>query len=113
MSERRTGRPRLQDERGFTLVEMLVAFTISMVILGAVLTALENFTSISKANTDRNDTEDTARQATREIARNLRNASSPGTSGSGLERAGATDLVFQSISPTTASGGSNSYSVRR
>jgi prepilin-type N-terminal cleavage/methylation domain-containing protein len=103
----------LGGERGFTLVEMLVGLVISMIVLGAVLKVVENFQSISRATNDRNDYEDVARQAMREIARNLRNASSPGTSGSGIERAGATDLVFQAVSPLTASGGSNTYSLQR
>jgi prepilin-type N-terminal cleavage/methylation domain-containing protein len=103
----------IEDERGFTLVEMLVGLVISMIVLGAVLKVTENFQSISRATTDRNEAEDVARQVVRAVSRNLRNASSPGTSGSGIERNAATDLVFQAVDPLTASGGSNSYSVQR
>jgi prepilin-type N-terminal cleavage/methylation domain-containing protein len=103
----------IEDERGFTLVEMLVGLVIAMIVLGAVLKIMDNFTDISRATNDRNEAEDMARQGLRQVARNLRNASSPGTSGSGIERADSTDLVFQAVDPLVAAGGSNSYNVHR
>ena len=102
-----------REQRGFTLVEMLAAISISMVVLGGILTALDQFTGVSRATTDRNGAEDQARQTVRELARNLRNTASPGQSGSGIERGTGTDLVFQAVDPANAGSGSNAYSTQR
>jgi type II secretory pathway pseudopilin PulG len=102
-----------RDEGGFTLTEMLAALSISIVVMGAVLTALDHFTSVSRATSDRNDAGDQARQSIRDLARNLRNIASPAQSGSGIERGTATDLVFQTINPLSAGSGSNTYSTQR
>lgn len=95
----------LRRHDGFTLVELLVAMTISLVVFGAALTLLDSYLRQSSAATKRLDAQDRARLAVDRIVRDLRNVSSPLTTPKLLERATPYDVVFQTIG--TPSGGSS------
>ena len=91
---------RLSDDRGFTLVELLVTMMIGMIGLGAVMTALEVLLRQSTASRQQAEAQDQARTAGDRLAVGLRNAlASPGVAPSAVERAGAYDLVFQTVDP--------------
>ena len=98
----------MRREDGFTLIELMVAATLMIVILGVTLTAFERFQVNSNANQAVNDSQEAARVAVDRMARELRNAASPAKSSNlGIGRALAGDFVFQSVDETGASGGSN------
>lgn len=104
----------LADESGFSLVELLAGIAIFAVVLGATLTALETFVSGVEQNQRRNDTQQQARVALDRMARELRNLASPTPNQpQAVDKAGAYDLVFQTVDPAQPSGGENAANVRR
>jgi prepilin-type N-terminal cleavage/methylation domain-containing protein len=95
----------LHRRDGFTLVELLVAMTLSLIVFCATLTILDSYLHQSAAATKRLDAQDQARLAVDRIVRDLRNVSSPLTTPKLLERATPDDVVFQTIG--TPSGGAS------
>lgn len=93
----------LRRADGFTLVELLVAMTASLIVFAATLTILDSYLRQSADASKRFDAQDQARLAVDRIVRDLRNVSSPLTTPKLLERATPYDLVFQTIG--TPSGG--------
>ncbi len=80
-------------ERGFTLVEVLLAAVLLVVVLFAVLGAADMFGSRTRANADLTAGQERSRQAVERITRELRNASG-GDGPAALLRAAPADLVF-------------------
>jgi prepilin-type N-terminal cleavage/methylation domain-containing protein len=78
---------RLRAEHGFTLVELLVAASISTIVLFATLKTLDTFVSTSARETRVTDANDQARQTMDRIVSDVRN-------GAGVLRAGPNDLVY-------------------
>src|SRR5439155_24473821 len=68
--QRRGG--RMRQERGFTLIEVLVASTISLIVLSAAMGALGTFGHAADLRTRQNDVSDRARGALARIAKELR-----------------------------------------
>ncbi len=87
----------VQDEAGFTLVELLVAMTLSLIVLGATLDAFAGFSRNSQAVNVKNDAQQDVRAATDQLARELRNAVSSGAPPAPLEKAEPFDLMFQTL----------------
>jgi len=99
----------LSGERGLTLIEMLVAMTISVIVLTSALLILQVFMRDSNTDTIRDQSQENARQLIDRLSRELRNAAtpvnnaSPSTVAAGLlEKATNDDIVFE----TVAAGGS-------
>ena len=67
----------VREENGFTLVELLIVCVVMLVVLGATLTTLNSFQSNAETNARVNDSQDEARRATDQLARDLRNLASP------------------------------------
>lgn len=106
--------PRLRDERGTALVELVAATAIVSVVLGATFTALSGFERSSSVNEAQNDTQDRARRGMGRLARDLRNLASPTPSQpQAIEKATPFDLVFQTIDPEGPNAGANTANVRR
>lgn len=104
----------LGRDEGFSLVEMLAGIAIFAVVLGATLTALETFVLGVERNQRRNDTQQQARTALDRMARELRNLASPTPNQpQAVDKAGAFDLVFQTVDASEPSGGANTANVRR
>ena len=80
-------------EDGFTLVDLLVAITISMVVLLATLQSFDLFTSNAAHHTRVTDANDQVRSTMDRVVRDLRGASA-------IVRAEATDLVYYVPEPT-------------
>lgn len=103
----------IRDEKGLTLIEMLVAMAISVVILGSATVILTVFMHNTTTDAVRDHTQDSARQIVERMSRELRNAAtpvnnaSPSTVEAGLlEKATSDDIVFEEVSaagtpPTT------------
>jgi len=111
---------RLREESAFTLVELLIAMSLMIIVLGATLSVLVVMQRVGGHDTDESLAQDAARTAIDQIARDLRNIAEP-TPEIGnppvpqptIELASSYDLVLRSIDPTGASGGSNAFRVRR
>jgi prepilin-type N-terminal cleavage/methylation domain-containing protein len=72
-------RPRLRDERGFTLVELLTAISIGLLILFAAFAVLDRTISASGQIADRSEALQRGRQAMQLITRQLRSQVCVGT----------------------------------
>lgn len=91
---------RLKGERGFTLVEVLMASTLMIIVLAATLTVFEQFVTTSTRNTKQNDAQDVARTTIDQVARQLRNLALPTPqSPNSIDIASSTDLVFKTADP--------------
>lgn len=99
----------MSDERGFTLTELLVAMMLMTVVLGAVLLTFEGYIAQHRVTNLRTETQDTARETTDRLAKELRNAVSVGNpSATSVEVAQPDELVFQ----TVGTGGSSGTNLR-
>jgi type II secretory pathway pseudopilin PulG len=91
---------RYSQEHGFTLVELMLVCTLSLIIFGATLTA---FTSLVRANRHeerQRDNVEMARQSIDRAARQLRNLANPTYNATNtIDRAEATDFIFQTSDP--------------
>jgi prepilin-type N-terminal cleavage/methylation domain-containing protein len=107
---------RRHDERGFTLIELLVSMTLSLIVMGSVVTIITVFLNDSRYDGLRDQAQNDARTLVDRITRELRSSASPSSGSSGLlEQAGSYDVVFQTVNPGTVYGGANSanqYRVR-
>jgi type II secretory pathway pseudopilin PulG len=101
------------DERGMTLVEMLMVCILSVIVLGATLSAVETFERNARTNERVNEAQDNARNSLDRMARDLRNLASPiKESPDAVDRAAPQDVVFQSEGNTIA-GGANARNTER
>jgi prepilin-type N-terminal cleavage/methylation domain-containing protein len=115
---------RLRDQRGFTLVEVLLVCVISTVVLGATVAAFASFYRADRAGELQRDNVEDARVALGVVARQLRNLANPvvqpgSTTPQTIYRATANDFIFQTSDPaktwvrycldTTTSGASAAH----
>jgi type II secretory pathway pseudopilin PulG len=88
---------RLRHEGGLSLVELLISMVLAVVVFGATLDVLVNYTKLQTGSQERLDAQNAARLGVDRIVRQLRNIASPVTSPKLLERATPYDIVFQTI----------------
>lgn len=92
---------RMQGERGFTLVEVLIVSALFLVVLTATLNSMVTFERIGADNARANDQAERTRRAIERSARQLRNlASRPTTGASTVFRASPDDFIFQTSDPS-------------
>ncbi len=104
----------MSDERGFTLVELLAASLIFLIVMAATLNALDAFSAQTAQTERRNVTQQQARLAVNQIARQLRNLASPTPrQPQAVDKAAPFDLVFQTVDPQGPNSGANKTNVRR
>lgn len=94
------------NERGFTLVELLVGITVSLVVFGLVGTSLVAYQKDAGRSTRQNNSQDQARLAIDRIVAELRDVASSRTAPTLIEGAGPHDLVFQTVGATAPLSGS-------
>jgi type II secretory pathway pseudopilin PulG len=99
-------------EDGFTLPELLVAAMLMIIVMSASLSVLDNFRRLATRTDARVELQDKARQASRELARTLRNVAPSPEYPTVIERADPYDLVFRAVDRPQASG-SNVRNLRR
>lgn len=108
---------RVRGESGFTLIEMLVTMTVSIVVLGAILVVFEVFQSNARYVQLRNENQDTARTTLDRLSRQLRNViartTSKGTVPGALEQAAQYEITFETVDTTKSSSGSNKLDAMR
>lgn len=91
---------RLRAESGLTLVELLIAMTLMLVVMGATLTTFDNYGSNRKLQERQNDAVEQARATIDKIVKQGRNLASPTpVSPTAIDKAEATDFVFQTFEP--------------
>jgi type II secretory pathway pseudopilin PulG len=91
---------RLGEQAGFTLVEVLIASSLMIVVLGATLTVFDQFVSVSNRNTNQNAAQDTARTTIDQVSRQLRNLALPTPQNpNSIDLASSYDLVFKTADP--------------
>lgn len=102
------------EERGYTLVEVVLVAVLVPVILGTVLTAASGFQSTVKRNQELSESQARTRETIDDLARNLRNLASPTLEQpQAVDRSEPFDLVFQTVGPTGSGGGANLANVMR
>lgn len=90
-----------RGESGFTLIEMLVAMTITLIVMGSVVTILTVFLNDNRNDQYRDQATADAQTMIDRLSRDLRNAASPTPGSAGLlAEAGAYDIGFQSVNAT-------------
>jgi len=105
---------RARSEAGLSLIELLVVVALLPVVLLGTIYTLNGFSRATSANFAQNEAQSRARTAIDRMARELRNAGSPGLPDVPIERAGGEELVFDTTDPLEPSGGTgNPASVVR
>lgn len=104
----------MRDQRGFTLVELLVAMALSLVVMSAVVTILTVFLNDTKYDGLRDQAQDDSRTMVDQLSHDLRSAASPKPNNTGLLQAGSTttNIFFQSVIPGGTSSTDNPYDQR-
>lgn len=105
---------RLRAEDGFTLVELLLATVLMLIVLGATLTTLDEFSRSTRTTEDQNDAQQQARQAMTQLSRELRNHAVANTAApEGIALAAPYDLIFETVGASRPAGSANSANVQR
>ena len=103
-----------REQRGFTLIEVMISMSLMTVVLGATLTLFEDFTSADRRNGKQNEGQDMARHATDRLARELRNLASPTNElPQAVDKAEDYDIVFKAADPVQGAGSLNTWNTRR
>ena len=102
-----------RDESGFTLVELLVAATLMLIILGATLTSVNAFQKNNETNNLQNDAQDEARRGIDRLAKELRNLASPtNETPQAIKRKDTQDLIVQSVGENRPAGSLNARNTQ-
>lgn len=109
-----------RDQRGFTLIEVLIAATIMLIVLGASMTLLTVVGSHSRLTQQHNEAQDRARVFTDRLARQLRNLASPSlftadyhAKPEAVDKAEPYDFVFRVVDERRPAGSLNEANVKR
>jgi hypothetical protein len=105
----------MSGQRGeMSLTGLLVAMTLTLVVMAATLDLFDNSQTVSHDIQARAEAQDRVRLAEDRLARELRNLASPTPEQpDAVDRAGQRDLVFKTVDPVRASSGSNAANVMR
>jgi type II secretory pathway pseudopilin PulG len=95
---------RLRGEHGFSLMEVLIAASLMLVVLGTALVPFELVQKTQRVTENQNDSQDSARNAVEALSHQLRNVMGQSQL---IDRAGAYDLVFETVDARFKPAGSN------
>jgi len=89
-----------RDQRGFTLIEVMLVCSLFLVVLGATLTAFTAFTNNHRRGETQGEQAEAARVGLDLAARQLRNLANPTvTASTTIDRAEPFDFIFQTSDP--------------
>jgi hypothetical protein len=94
----------LGDERGVSLAEVLVAAALLVVVLGAAVTPFQLLQRTDQITQRQNESQDNARSTVDSVTHHLRNVMGQTQL---VDRAGAYDLVFETVDPRFKPAGSD------
>ena len=100
----------VREESGVTAIELLVAMSLLAVVLTATFRPLNAYERTASQNRAQNEAQGRARTTLDRLARELRNVAGQTQF---VEKATASDLVYQTIDPLTAPSGTNSINLER
>ena len=105
----------MRGQRGeMSLTGLLVAMTLTLLVMGATLDVFSTSQTVSHDLQDRTEAEARVRAAEDQLARELRSLASPTPEQpQAVDRAGQRDLVFQTVDPVRAASGTNDANVMR
>jgi len=103
---------RLADERGLTLMEVLVATTLLVVVSAAGLTAFEVFLRQSEGTQRQAETEDALRMTVDRLSARVRNAVTAPGAAAALAEASATSISFVAVDSSLAPSAGNPQRLR-
>jgi prepilin-type N-terminal cleavage/methylation domain-containing protein len=113
-------RIRLGDERGMTLIELLVGMVVSLLLIGATMSVATALSRNAKLTEEHNEAQDVARTFMDRLARQLRNLASPSiftddyqAQPYAVDSAGPYDLVFRVVDEQRPAGTLNQANVKR
>jgi type II secretory pathway component PulJ len=114
-------RRRLANEEGFTLVELLIAASLFIIVLGAALTSFNVMETKARVNALLQDSQQRARQTVIILSRQLRNLAGPDENQPGafdpatasFSPAAPYDIVFKTVDPNGPNAGLNPTNVER
>lgn len=93
-----------RDQRGFTLIEMLVAMVISLIVMASAIAILTVILRDSRYDNFRDSAQADARTMVDRLSRELRSASAPSAGSPGLlAKAASYDIAFQTVNPAPGS----------
>jgi hypothetical protein len=96
------------------LIELLLAGTLLLVVLGATLASLTTFESNSRVNQLQNDNQQAVRAAVDQVARELRNhAIASSKAPQGVASLGSYDMVVQTTGPSKPANTANDQNIQR
>lgn len=111
---------RLGDERGMTLIEVLIAMVVSLIVFGATLAVVSSMSASAKRNREHNEAQDEVRTYMDRLARQLRNLASPSiftddyqAQPYAVDSAGPYDFVFRVVDEEREPGTLNEANVKR
>ncbi len=112
-------RVSLRDQRGTTLIELLIAMSLMLVVLSATLLLFDAGADNHRLVDEHNESQDTARRHTDRLARELRNMASPSllTTSSAqplaVEVATGYELIFRVVDDVRPAASANTPNVKR
>jgi prepilin-type N-terminal cleavage/methylation domain-containing protein len=95
---------RLAEERGLTLIELMVAASLMLIISAAALTTLDQAVRLGGNSERRLDQQDRVRTAVRSILHEIRDVAASPDRPAIIEQAGDYDLVFKAVADGGATG---------
>jgi prepilin-type N-terminal cleavage/methylation domain-containing protein len=111
---------RLRDDRGLTLIELLVGMAVTLILFGATLSVTAAMSNNAQRTADHNEAQDVARTYMDRLARQLRNLASPSiftddyqAQPYAVDSAGPYDLVFRVVDERRPAGSLNMANVKR
>lgn len=104
----------IRDERGFTLVELMITMVIAMLLFGGVLAALGTMLTQGRKSDKQAEAQDSARQTMETLSRGLRNSlAAPSAAPATVERIDPYDLIIQTVDLATAPSAGNPLNAMR
>jgi len=105
----------LRCERGqMSIIELLVAMSIFIGVLGATLFTFQTFDTLQRRDVSRAASQSSARTSIDRLARDLRNLASPTIEKpQAVDKATAYDLIFQTVDPIGPNTGANAANIKR